>query len=54
MHGPPWLYFEPLIRLNFDFDARPDPDPASKLMRIHEDPDPASKVDVDPVPDPQP
>ncbi len=44
-----WIqdYFESLKLLNSDFDAGPDPDPASKLMRIHADPDPASKVNAD-------
>jgi hypothetical protein len=25
VHGPPWLRFEPLSLLNFDFNADPDP-----------------------------
>jgi hypothetical protein len=37
-HGPPWLYFETLILLNFDFKA--DPDPA---FHSTADPNPASK-----------
>jgi hypothetical protein len=36
--GPPWLYFEPLKPLNFDFKA--DPDPA---FHSNVDPDHASR-----------
>ena len=27
VHGPPWLFFEPLELLNFDFNVDPNPDP---------------------------
>jgi hypothetical protein len=52
VHGPLWLYFEPLLLLNFQFylDTHPafhpyaDPDPTSKnnakIMRIHANLDP--------------
>ncbi len=45
LHVPPRLHFEPEKLLNFDFNVDPDPafhsnaygdpDPASKIMRIH-------------------
>ncbi len=47
MHGPLWLYFEPIKLLNFDVNA--DPDPA---LHSNSDSDPDSKINADP--DPQP
>ncbi len=44
VHGPPWLYFERLKLLNFDFKA--DPDPAFPF-NTNADPDPASKNNDD-------
>jgi hypothetical protein len=47
VHGPPRLHFEPLKRLNFDFDADPDPDFHSNV-----EPDPASQNNADQDPKP--
>jgi hypothetical protein len=43
VHGPPWLYFEPLKLLIFEFYV--DQDPA---FHSNADPDPASKNNADP------
>ena len=45
VRDPPLLYFPPLRLLNFDFNARSDPDPA---FRSNADPDQASKNNADP------
>jgi hypothetical protein len=55
VHGPPWLHFEPLQILGFDFDAdldppqTADPNPASQNAV----PNPASQ-NADPDPQPCP
>jgi hypothetical protein len=55
VHGPPWLHFESLQILNFDFDVDPDPlqnaDPNTASQNT--DPNPASQ-NADPDPQPCP
>jgi hypothetical protein len=47
VHGPHWLHFEPLLRLDLDTDADPGP-----VIHSNADPDPAYQNYADP--DPQP
>jgi hypothetical protein len=45
VQGPPWLLFEPLKLLHFDFNADPDP---SFHSNADTNPDPASQNNWDP------
>jgi hypothetical protein len=55
VYGHPWLVFEPLKLLQFDFNADPDPafhsntDPET-AVHTNTDPDPAFQTNADPDP----
>ncbi len=49
VNGSPWLHFEPLKLMRFDFNADPDPDPA-----LHSNADSAEASQNNADPDPQP